>query len=429
MTEAATDSVAADIRRYQGSADRWKKSCVVSPNDRRFADLPPADLSDADLKLLPKRPRTRGDCANVPRPCPYVSCAHHLYLDVTKGGAIQLNFPDREPWELEHSCALDIAEQDGCTLEDAGRLINVTRERIRQMEEKVFLTLRARSEKMSRPLERRVREEYADGEFLTPAGSQTARSLLREYSRAEADPDESQAPEETTGRGNPIPPPVMQARIDSLGIVCRDSDSPKEAPDDRDDPADHDGCDPAGHVGRRLKETPMPKDKHRCTYPGCERQVNPPKSGTALPGSDLTKCCHHRAELLGLTVDRYYVALKEFREGKPFPPTPPVAPAPPAVPREPAESLVLPPMPAVPSFTQQAAKIEEPQSAPPVTITGPVGGFDFVRFRSELADLSAGLYFASKELERGREALAICEAIGWETARALAAKIGTGGAK
>jgi hypothetical protein len=81
------------------------------------------------------RPKTRADCANVPRPCPFVSCSHHLYLDVSpRTGAIKLNFPDLEPHELTHSCSLDIADQGGSTLEEAGEVINLTRERIRQCE-------------------------------------------------------------------------------------------------------------------------------------------------------------------------------------------------------------------------------------------------------------------------------------------------------
>jgi hypothetical protein len=50
------------------------------------------------------RPRTRGDCKDGARPCPFVSCAHHLYLDVSaESGAIKLNFPDLEADELEAS--------------------------------------------------------------------------------------------------------------------------------------------------------------------------------------------------------------------------------------------------------------------------------------------------------------------------------------
>lgn len=81
------------------------------------------------------RPMTREDCINGPRPCLFVSCRHHLYLDVNPvTGSIKLNFPDREVWELEETCALDVAERGGITLEEVGAIMNLTRERIRQVE-------------------------------------------------------------------------------------------------------------------------------------------------------------------------------------------------------------------------------------------------------------------------------------------------------
>ena len=83
-----------------------------------------------------ERPRTRSECCDAPRPCLYVSCRFHLYLDVNEAtGAIKLNFPDLEPGELPESCALDIAERGGLTLEEIGAFMNVTRERARQMEQ------------------------------------------------------------------------------------------------------------------------------------------------------------------------------------------------------------------------------------------------------------------------------------------------------
>ena len=81
------------------------------------------------------RPRTREDCRTAERPCPYVSCKYHLYLDVnTETGSIKINFPDLEVWELPETCALDVADRGGITLEDVGELLNLTRERIRQVE-------------------------------------------------------------------------------------------------------------------------------------------------------------------------------------------------------------------------------------------------------------------------------------------------------
>jgi hypothetical protein len=81
------------------------------------------------------RPKTRRECADGPRPCPHVSCRHHLYLDVNpQTGTIKLNFPDLEVWELGVSCALDIADLGGTAIETVGDFMNVTRERIRQIE-------------------------------------------------------------------------------------------------------------------------------------------------------------------------------------------------------------------------------------------------------------------------------------------------------
>ncbi len=89
------------------------------------------------------RPKTRKECANVARPCPYVSCKYHLYIDVNPNtGSIKINFPDKEVWELEQSCALDVAQQGGITLEEVGEILNLTRERIRQVEVRGLMKLR-----------------------------------------------------------------------------------------------------------------------------------------------------------------------------------------------------------------------------------------------------------------------------------------------
>ncbi len=84
------------------------------------------------------KPRTRAECAAGERPCPFVSCAHHLYLDVSKNGSIKLNFPDIEVWDMNESCALDVADRGETTLEDVGAIMNLTRERVRQIEVKAL---------------------------------------------------------------------------------------------------------------------------------------------------------------------------------------------------------------------------------------------------------------------------------------------------
>jgi hypothetical protein len=92
-----------------------------------------------------ERPKTRGDCARVTRPCPYIACKFSLFLDVSGTGSIILNFPHLEPSQMpaDQSCALDLADRGAMTLEDIAVVTNLTRERIRQVELKA-LTRRAR---------------------------------------------------------------------------------------------------------------------------------------------------------------------------------------------------------------------------------------------------------------------------------------------
>lgn len=98
------------------------------------AMYPPVDIP---------RPSTRAECREEMRPCPWVACKHHLYLDINpETGSIKINFPDLEPWDLQHTCALDVAERGGITLEEVGEIMNLTRERIRQVEVRGLLKLK-----------------------------------------------------------------------------------------------------------------------------------------------------------------------------------------------------------------------------------------------------------------------------------------------
>jgi hypothetical protein len=93
-----------------------------------------------------ERPLTRADCQAAARPCPWVSCVHHLYLDVNPvSGAIKLNFPHLEPHEMAETCSLDVADRGGITLEEVGAILNLTRERIRQQQEKALASIKNQS--------------------------------------------------------------------------------------------------------------------------------------------------------------------------------------------------------------------------------------------------------------------------------------------
>lgn len=127
---------------------------VANPREvaRQRAAEPTLSLGEkADLAMA--RPRTRGECATSNpeslRPCPFVGCRHHLLLSVNaETGAITFNFPDKEFDEIEETCSLDVADEvGGMTLERVGELVNLTRERVRQLETGGLAMLRAAMER------------------------------------------------------------------------------------------------------------------------------------------------------------------------------------------------------------------------------------------------------------------------------------------
>ena len=129
---------------------------VVPSRDGRFRSktIAPKRLTRDEKRLAQElvypedvaRPHTREECLNMPRPCPFVSCEHHLYLDVNPdSGAIKLNFPHLEVWEMAETCSLDVADRGGITLEDVGAILNLTRERIRQVEVRGLVKIRTKN--------------------------------------------------------------------------------------------------------------------------------------------------------------------------------------------------------------------------------------------------------------------------------------------
>lgn len=99
-----------------------------------------------------QRPRTLAECDSVGlgtvTPCPFVSCKHHLALDVNdRTGSIKRNFPDLEVWEMHATCALTVAAEGGTTLDGVAAAMNVTRERVRQVETKALRALRVEADR------------------------------------------------------------------------------------------------------------------------------------------------------------------------------------------------------------------------------------------------------------------------------------------
>lgn len=124
-----------------------RKEIAREMRRQRALGLVDPELDAVIQEIERNRPRSRAECASGPRPCMFISCKHHLYLDVNPAtGSIKLNFPDKEIWELDETCALDVADRGGITLEEVGAIMNLTRERIRQVETRGLLKLRAMAE-------------------------------------------------------------------------------------------------------------------------------------------------------------------------------------------------------------------------------------------------------------------------------------------
>src|SRR6201999_605485 len=144
--EAAPEQITREQRRSRRKRAVRARTISVKRMTKRELEIGKLLYPETDYY----KPRTRAECAEGPRPCPFVSCKHHLFIDVSpRTGAIKLNFPDLEVWEMGDSCALDVADRGGTTLEDVGAIMNLTRERIRQVEVKALAKLEALRDMMA----------------------------------------------------------------------------------------------------------------------------------------------------------------------------------------------------------------------------------------------------------------------------------------
>lgn len=144
--ESDEETITREQRRSRRKRDVRARTISVKRMTKRELEIGRLLYPETDYW----KPRTRLECVDGPRPCPFVSCKHHLYIDVSpRTGAIKLNFPDLEVWDMNESCALDVADRGGTTLEDVGAIMNLTRERIRQVEVKALAKLEALRDMMA----------------------------------------------------------------------------------------------------------------------------------------------------------------------------------------------------------------------------------------------------------------------------------------
>lgn len=96
---------------------------------------------------------TRENCIdpsalNHCRPCPFSSCRRHLLLEVTSGkpGRVIPHYPEVDDLErMPYTCVEDVIldyGDDGLILDQVGEILNLTRERVRQVETTALRKLR-----------------------------------------------------------------------------------------------------------------------------------------------------------------------------------------------------------------------------------------------------------------------------------------------
>lgn len=93
-------------------------------------------------------PATRADCANVPRPCPFLSCRHHLWLRLQQEqpGNPQAGKQGGTTFRpsTNQSCSLDVADRPGgASFDEIGDLLGMDSTRARQIAQAGLDKLRA----------------------------------------------------------------------------------------------------------------------------------------------------------------------------------------------------------------------------------------------------------------------------------------------
>ncbi len=152
----------AHLIRYRGHRRNYRPNEIgprgiglrpLSHQER--ADLAEDEAALAEAGVSLQRPRTVAECPPAEEPCPFVSCRHHLYVEVDpERGYLKVNFPGRAIDELEETCSLRVAaQQPGVrnlplekgvrTSREVGRLLNLTQERVNQIAKVALAKVRA----------------------------------------------------------------------------------------------------------------------------------------------------------------------------------------------------------------------------------------------------------------------------------------------
>lgn len=101
-----------------------------------MADNPQVRLDIAPSYETP-RPKTRGDCIDGSRPCPWATCRYHLASDIDRRGHLHVS-----PTDSGETCALDVVDRHGnITLREVARLLGITHQGARFIETRALADL------------------------------------------------------------------------------------------------------------------------------------------------------------------------------------------------------------------------------------------------------------------------------------------------
>lgn len=110
----------------------------VDNNDRARLRV----LRKTNSQLNIARPKTRGECQDGVRPCPWVSCRHHLAYEVTPDGDLRHMFPGVELGEMQDTCSLDVSDRGPSRLVDVVEVTNISIKVVQDTEDRAIETMR-----------------------------------------------------------------------------------------------------------------------------------------------------------------------------------------------------------------------------------------------------------------------------------------------
>lgn len=223
----------------------------------------------------PDAPKTREECRGGLRPCPWLGCKYHLGIGRMSKYGMRLNTnvvdEDGVPWPDAQTCTLDLAEEDGITLDAVGTILGLTRERVRQIESSGI-------EKMRESWEKPPRECISCGRMIPLNGivfcDDCRPAPIRAHTRKRSEENDEREEGKNYCQDCGTPIKAKAKRCTSCYKTYRCSNRLKEGRcQDCGTPISLESkrCQPCFHASRRKKRerSKLPKKKAKATEKRC----------------------------------------------------------------------------------------------------------------------------------------------------------------